>query len=288
VTDHFDRVRDLFTAINGGNIDAIASFYDDPAIAERILFGAADPERFVGKDAIVSAWRQYLDRYAPGFDGGAHFHVRSIGGIQTGWGWVHAEWIQSAVERASGETHSFAGYSHFLVEEGLVRRHRDAREPALEDPNQLRQSVPLPPRTYPNRPIVGIGAVILSDGKVVLVKRRHEPLAGQWSLPGGMLELGESLEAGVAREMLEETGLVVDVGPVIEVFDRILLDENRKVRYHFVLVDYLCRPLAGTLRSASDVSDVALVHPDDLAGYHLAPKARDVIARALEMNGPRS
>ena len=79
-------------------------------------------------------------------------------------------------------------------------------------------------------------------GKVVLVKRRFEPLAGQWSLPGGRLELGETLEAGLAREMLEETGLEVEVGPVVDVFDRILLDPERKVRYHYVLIDYLCRP----------------------------------------------
>ena len=98
----------------------------------------------------------------------------------------------------------------------------------------------------------------------MLVKRRHEPLAGQWSLPGGTLELGETLEAGVAREMLEETGLVVDVGPVIEVFDRILLDERRQVRYHFVLVDFLCRPIAGTFPSDSDAVDVALARPSDL------------------------
>ena len=131
--------------------------------------------------------------------------------------------------------------------------------------------------------MVGVGAVILIDGKIVLVKRRYEPLAGQWSLPGGTLELGETLEAGVAREMQEETGLVVEVGPVIEVFDRILLDEERKVRYHFVLVDYLCRRIAGTLKSDSDASDVALVDPAALAPYHLAPKAPDVIARALEL-----
>ena len=131
--------------------------------------------------------------------------------------------------------------------------------------------------------MVGVGAVVLIDGKIVLVKRRHEPLAGQWSLPGGTLELGETLEAGVAREMLEETGLVVDVGPVIEVFDRILLDERRRVRYHFVLVDFLCRPIAGTLKSDSDAVDVALARPSDLGSYHLAPKAHDVIARALEL-----
>ena len=99
-----------------------------------------------------------------------------------------------------------------------------------------------PSRQYPGQPIVGVGAVIVQDGKVVLVKRRFEPLAGQWSLPGGRLELGETLEAGLAREMLEETGLEVQVGPVVDVFDRILLDPERKVRYHYVLIDYLCRP----------------------------------------------
>ena len=95
-------------------------------------------------------------------------------------------------------------------------------------------------RQYPERPIVGVGAVIVQDGKVLVVKRKYEPLAGQWSLPGGTLELGETLQEGVAREMREETGLEVEVGPVIEVFDRIMTDDARRVRYHFVLVDYLC------------------------------------------------
>lgn len=283
MSDHFDRVRDLFKAANEEDLPAIARLYDDDAIAERLLFGPDDPERFAGRAAVEGAWRQYFERYAPGFEGGAHFHVRTIGGIQTGWGWVHAEWLQRAVERATGTTHAFAGYSHFLVEDGSIRRQRDARERAIEEPAGATPSVPQAARTYPSRPIVGVGAVILSEGQVVLVKRRYEPLAGQWSLPGGTLELGETLEAGVAREMLEETGLVVEVGPVIEVFDRILLDEDRKVRYHFVLVDYLCRPIAGTLRSDSDVSDVVLADPSDLSGYHLAPKARDVIGRALQL-----
>jgi 8-oxo-dGTP diphosphatase len=139
----------------------------------------------------------------------------------------------------------------------------------------------LTPRAYPPRPIVGVGAVILEDGQVVLVKRRFEPLAGHWSLPGGTLELGETLHAAVAREILEETGLVVEVGPVIEVFDRILLDDRSKVQYHFVIVDYLCRRVAGTLRGDSDVSDVAWADPADLAPYQLTAKACDVIGRAL-------
>lgn len=138
-------------------------------------------------------------------------------------------------------------------------------------------------REYPARPIVGVGAVIVRDGRVLIVRRRYEPLAGRWSLPGGTLELGETLEAGVAREMQEETGLDVGVGPIIEVFDRILLDEARRVRYHFVLVDYLCWPVGGELRPGSDVDSAVFVGPADLEPYDLTVKARAVIDRALEL-----
>jgi 8-oxo-dGTP diphosphatase len=138
-------------------------------------------------------------------------------------------------------------------------------------------------REYPERPIVGVGAVIVDAGAVVLIKRRYEPLAGQWSLPGGMLELGETLEAGAAREMLEETGLVVEVGPVIEVFDRIMFDDERRVRYHFVLVDYLCWPVSGELRAGSDVDDAVFAAPEDLAGFGLTTKAAAVIERGFEL-----
>ena len=139
-------------------------------------------------------------------------------------------------------------------------------------------------RQYPERPIVGVGAVIVDAGSVVLVRRRYEPLAGRWSLPGGTLELGETLATGAAREIREETGLLVEVGPVIEVFDRIMLDEQRRVRYHFVLVDYLCRPVGGTLMSGSDVDDAVLVAPASLVAYDLTDKARAVITHALELD----
>jgi mutator protein MutT len=138
-------------------------------------------------------------------------------------------------------------------------------------------------REYPDRPIVGVGAVIADEGRVVLIRRRYEPLAGQWSLPGGMVELGETLEEAVAREMLEETGLVVEVGPVIEVFDRIMFDETRRVRYHFVLVDYLCWPLSGELCAGSDVDAADLVDPLQLARYQLTAKATAVIERGLRL-----
>jgi ADP-ribose pyrophosphatase YjhB (NUDIX family) len=131
---------------------------------------------------------------------------------------------------------------------------------------------------------VGVGGVIVSDaGDVLIVKRRQEPLAGQWSLPGGMLEIGETLEAGTAREMFEETGLIVSAGAVVEVFDRILLDDTGRVRYHFVLIDYLCRVRGGALQAGSDVEAAAFVSPASLAGYRLTEKAQDVIAKALRM-----
>jgi 8-oxo-dGTP diphosphatase len=138
-------------------------------------------------------------------------------------------------------------------------------------------------REYPERPIVGVGAVIMSDGKIVLIRRRFEPLAGRWSLPGGMLELGETLEVGVAREMREETGLDVEVGPVIEVFDRITFDETKRVRYHFVLIDYLCRPVSGSLEAGSDVDAAVLVEPEKLLEYGLTAKATAVIHRGLQL-----
>ena len=99
---------------------------------------------------------------------------------------------------------------------------------------------------------------------MLLVKRKYEPLAGQWSLPGGAVEVGETLEACLIREMFEETGLRVSVGPVIEVFDRITHDEDGRVMYHFVLVDYLCWPTGGVLCASSDVADAVFADPRDL------------------------
>jgi len=138
-------------------------------------------------------------------------------------------------------------------------------------------------RQYPERPIVGVGAVIVDDGKVVLIKRKYEPLKGHWSLPGGMVEVGEALDTALTREMQEETGLIVDVGPVIEVFDRIMRDEQRRVRYHFVLIDYLCWPSSGTLRAGSDVDEAIWVDPAALEPYSLTDKATSVIQRGLTL-----
>ena len=139
-------------------------------------------------------------------------------------------------------------------------------------------------REYPDRPFVGVGAVIVDEAaRVLLVKRRFEPLAGQWSLPGGAVDVGETLEACVIREMREETGLDVEVGPVIEVFDRIMLDDGGRVQYHYVLVDYVCRPRGGTLTAASDVADVAWVATGALAEFGLTDKATAVIGQGIAL-----
>ena len=101
-------------------------------------------------------------------------------------------------------------------------------------------------RLYPERPIVAVGAVIFDGERVLLIKRANEPSKGEWSLPGGAVEVGESLEAALAREVREETCLDVTVGPVVEVLDRIRRDEIDRVKYHYVIVDYLCHPRGGT------------------------------------------
>ena len=124
---------------------------------------------------------------------------------------------------------------------------------------------------------------MLAAQDIVLVKRRFEPLADEWSLPGGALELGETMTIGVAREIREETSLQVEVGPVINVLDRIVRDDAGQVQYHYVLVDFLCRVVGGTLAPGSDVSQAVLAAPNALEEYRLTSKARAVITRGLAM-----
>src|ERR1700760_4606594 len=136
-------------------------------------------------------------------------------------------------------------------------------------------------RDYPEHPIIGVGAVIVEGGRVLLVRRDTEPLRGEWSVPGGMLELGEKLRDGVRREVLEETGVDVEPGEVLDVFDSIFTDVLGRTQYHYVLIDYLCRPLAGEARAGSDVSDVRWVSADALPAMNLRPSIEEVVRKGL-------
>lgn len=137
-------------------------------------------------------------------------------------------------------------------------------------------------REYPAVPLVGVGAVIISSGKVALVKRGTPPLQGQWSIPGGMLELGETLRQAAAREALEETGLVVQPGELLGVFDRVVPDESGKVRYHYVLIDFLCRESSGAFRAGGDAAEVAWFSKDQIPGLPLAEDTKKVILLGFE------
>jgi len=150
------------------------------------------------------------------------------------------------------------------------------------------------PREYPERPIVGVGGVLIENGKALLIRRGSEPLLGEWSIPGGTLELGETLLEGVAREMLEETGLTVRVLDLIEVFERInpysspdSRDANVRPRFHFVIVDYLCEKISGEATAGGDATDIAYVLEEDLSKYRLTEAAMRVLRRAFAMDRVR-
>jgi len=136
-------------------------------------------------------------------------------------------------------------------------------------------------REYPDQPVAGVGGVVIRGREVLLVKRAHPPRAGEWSLPGGRLELGESLVDGVRREVREETGIDVSVGPLVEVFDRVHRDADGRVRYHFVIADYLCRPIGGVLAAGDDAADARWVPRGAVAGLGVHAHALAVIEKAF-------
>lgn len=149
-------------------------------------------------------------------------------------------------------------------------------------------------KEYPERPVVGVGGVIIDGSRTALIRRGSEPLRGQWSIPGGVLEIGETLQHGVAREVLEETGMVVRVLDLIEVFDRIYPAEGARVlagkprpRFHYVIVDYLCERLGGEPRAGSDVTDLAFASEEELGKFHLTEIATRVLKKAFTMSRAR-
>jgi 8-oxo-dGTP diphosphatase len=136
-------------------------------------------------------------------------------------------------------------------------------------------------RRYPERPILGIGAIVVNDDSVLLVERGHDPLKGEWSLPGGAVEVGESLRDAVRREVREETGLEVEPLTVAEIFERIMPDRDGRAEYHYVLIDYLCKLIGGRIEAASDVTRAAWVPRAELRNYRITEGTLAVIERAI-------
>jgi 8-oxo-dGTP diphosphatase len=139
------------------------------------------------------------------------------------------------------------------------------------------------PRSYPDRPLVGVGGVIIHDGRALIVQRGSEPRRGEWTVPGGLLELGETLRAATEREVFEETGLIVKPGPVLEVIDSIDPDTEGRTEYHFVLIDFLCELISGDLKPASDVSDARWIAPVELDATPLIGSTAQVLRKGFEI-----
>src|ERR1017187_2453870 len=154
-----------------------------------------------------------------------------------------------------------------------------------------------PKREYPDQPLVGVGGVVIDNGRALLIRRGSPPLQGQWSIPGGLLELGETLAQGVARELAEETGLEVNVLELIEAVERIhpalpcadgTPGDAVRPQYHFVILDYLCEVRGGTLRAGSDALEYAWAREDQLVKFDLTPLATRVLRKAFAMARARA
>ena len=155
-------------------------------------------------------------------------------------------------------------------------------------------------REYPEFPLVGVGGVVIDDGRALLVKRATEPARGEWTIPGGLLEVGETLEEAVVRELREETGLTIRVLELIEALERIFHDPNAasripevapaRPRFHYVILDYLCERVSGEPVINDELSDYAFVREGELERYHLTEAATRVLhkgfarARARQKN----
>jgi 8-oxo-dGTP diphosphatase len=136
-------------------------------------------------------------------------------------------------------------------------------------------------REFPEIPLVGVGAIIIEDARVVLVKRAHPPLQAEWSIPGGVLEVGELVREAAVREAREETGLTVEPGELLGVYDRVLRNAEQRVQYHYVLIDFLCRRVAGDLAASSDAAEVRWFRREELPALKLAADTLDVIRKGF-------
>ena len=140
-------------------------------------------------------------------------------------------------------------------------------------------------REFPEHPLIGVGSIIIEADRVVLVKRAHPPIQGHWSIPGGVLEVGEMVREAAVREAREETGLIVEPGELLGVFDRILRDPDQRVQYHYVLIDFLCLRVGGELLAASDAAEVRWFTREELPTLNLAEDTLEVIEEGFRRRG---
>lgn len=154
-----------------------------------------------------------------------------------------------------------------------------------------------PRREYPDQPMIGVGGVVIENGRTLLIRRASPPLKGEWSIPGGLLEVGETLEQGVARELAEETGLEVRVIELIEVFERIFPapanadgtpGDSARPQYHFVILDYLCEIRGGTLSAGSDALEFAWAREEELTKFGVTVAATRVLKKAFARSRKRA
>ncbi len=131
--------------------------------------------------------------------------------------------------------------------------------------------------------MVGVAGLIIQNDRILLIERGKEPMKGYWSLPGGLVEVGEALETALRREIREETGLEIEIVTLVEVFERITPDAEGRVEYHFVLMDYLCRPTSGTMLAGDDASRAQWFTEGEIAGLLITPDTPRVIAKAFQV-----
>ncbi len=141
-------------------------------------------------------------------------------------------------------------------------------------------------RRYPDRPLVGVGAIIFNGNKVLLVKRGQRPALGKWSIPGGLVELGESLDSAVRREVREEVGLEVKVKDLVAALDRVIRDEQGRIEYHYVLLDFTCEVVRGKPKAATDADECLFVALEDLRQFNMTAGTEEVIRRAFGKEKP--
>lgn len=139
------------------------------------------------------------------------------------------------------------------------------------------------PRTYPPRPILAVGGLVIRNGAMLLIKRGKEPGLGRWSIPGGAVEVGETLAEGLTREMMEEVGLPVRVGPLVEIIERIFRDPQGRVQYHYVIHDYICINQTDEPISGSDAAEAIFAAPDEWPQYELGSQAIRILTKAMSM-----